>query len=514
MVKNRKYLFLSVFLCGMTVLAVEFTASRMLQTVYGTSNIVWANVIGLTLLFLTMGYFIGGWLADRYPRPLLFYGLITAAGFSSIFFLLLTSLILRTTTLTLTQFNAGAIIGSFAGVFMAIAVPVTLLGCISPFAIRLGVPDVEHAGRISGRIYAISTWGSLLGTYLPVLWIIPVAGSRITAVIFGAVLLVVGLIGIWQEAESVRPKAAAAVACLLLIPFVVAWTPGGIKQTPGQVFETESPYNYIEVIKNRSCYYLFLNEGAAIHSFYCDDGSLPPQTSVYRTLTIAPLFAHPEDFQNHPVQNVAIVGLGAGTIAKLMTRVYGEMRFDGIELDPKIVDVGRKYFDMNEPELNVHVGDGRYKLNKLAGGYDVVVIDAYKPPYIPWHLTTVEYFEEVKSKLNESGSIAINVYRPGRDRRLVNAMVATLMRVFPSIYTIDARGDNTIIVATVKPTRHENVQQNFDALVTDDTEIIPSAMEVFHAGLKPLEPSDVIFTDQVAPVEPLIDSMVLRQLRL
>ncbi len=165
----------------MSTLAIEFTTSRMLQTVYGTSNIVWANVIGLVLFFLTLGYFLGGRIADRNPSPRLFYQLVTAAGFSGAFFLLLTSVILKAAANAMAMINVGALVSSFFGVIFALAVPITLLGCISPFAIRLGMRDVNEAGRISGQMYAISTWGSLLGTYLPILFVIPQAGSRLTS---------------------------------------------------------------------------------------------------------------------------------------------------------------------------------------------------------------------------------------------------------------------------------------------------------------------------------------------
>jgi hypothetical protein len=188
----------------MSTLAIEFTTSRMLQTVYGTSNIVWANVIGLVLLFLTLGYFVGGRLADRRPHPHVFYQLVSWAGFSSVFFLLLTSVMLRTAVTALSTLNVNAIISSLIGVIIALAVPITLLGCVSPFAIRLAVQNVSEAGRISGRIYAISTWGSLLGTYLPVLLTIPLLGSRITAVLFGTLLFIIGIIG--QFPPKFSPK--------------------------------------------------------------------------------------------------------------------------------------------------------------------------------------------------------------------------------------------------------------------------------------------------------------------
>ena len=195
---NRKYLYLTVFIAGMSTLAVEFTTSRMLQTVYGTSNIVWANVIGLVLLFLTLGYFLGGKLADKRPFPAAFYQLVTLTGFSSVFFLLLTSVVLKSAAAAMADLQVGAIVGSLVVVVLALAIPVTLLGCMSPFAIRLAVQDVGEAGSVSGRIYAISTMGSLLGTYLPVLITIPLLGSRITAVLFGTVLMIIGLVGLWQ----------------------------------------------------------------------------------------------------------------------------------------------------------------------------------------------------------------------------------------------------------------------------------------------------------------------------
>ena len=226
----------------------------MLQTVYGTSNIVWANVIGFTLFFLTMGYFIGGRLADKYPDPKPFYTLVTAAGAASIFFLLLTSVLLRSASSALAEINVGAIVSSLVGVIFALAIPITLLGCVSPFAIRLGVRNVEEAGRISGRIYAISTWGSLLGTYLPVLLVIPLAGSRLAALLFGTLQLLAGLFGLWLTNR--RRATLATGLSLFLIPIAAIWLQGDIKTYPGQLFETESAYNYIQVVESDGCNYL------------------------------------------------------------------------------------------------------------------------------------------------------------------------------------------------------------------------------------------------------------------
>ena len=492
----------------MSTLAVEFTTSRMLQTVYGTSNLVWANVIGLVLLFLTLGYFIGGRWADKRPYPATFYTLVSTAGFTAVFFLLLTSVILKTAAAAMAAINVSALVSSLVGVILALAVPVTLLGCISPFAIRLAVQDVAEAGRVSGRIYAISTWGSLLGTYLPVLVTIPLLGSRVTAVLFGFFLLLIGLIGLWRDNR--QKGLIGFIAALLLAPVVLLWTPGNIKAYDGQLFETESAYNYVQVVRQGNCNYLLLNEGQAYHSFYCDGGAVS-RISVWSMMLAAPYFNAATD--DRTVENAAVIGLAAGTIAKQLTRVFGPIPIDGIELDPAIVQAGRDYFAMTDPNLRVIVGDGRYELNQLDGRYDLITIDAYKVPYIPWHLTTREFFQEVQAHLTADGVVGINVGRAPQDRSLVDAMTATLLTVFPTVQAIDVPGSlNTILVATNQPTVPENVAANLAQLAGDADPLLRAALETAVANLVPITPSDIVFTDERAPVETIVDTLVLRYL--
>ncbi len=501
---SRAYLFLTVFMAGMSTLAVEFTTSRMMQTVYGTSNIVWANVIGLVLLFLTVGYFLGGWLADRRPSTSVYYSLVALAGFCSVFFLLLTSVLLRGASEAMATLEIGAIAGSLLGVFFTLAIPMTFLGCISPFAIRLAVRDVNEAGRISGRIYAISTWGSLLGTYLPVLLVIPLAGSRLTAVVFGGLLLLAGLVGLWQTNR--RAVLAGSLSILVLAPFIWLWTRGDIKRYDGQLFETESAYNYVQVVRKDDCNYLLLNEGQAYHSYYCDGGRVP-RVSVWSIMLAAPFF------NRYPVQveKLGVIGLAAGTIPKQYTRVFGPLAIDGIELDPAIVQVGRDYFALNEENINILVGDGRYELNHLPGGYDVITIDAYKVPYIPWHMTTREFFSEVRRQLTDDGIVAMNVGRAPEDRRLVEAITTTLLDVFPTVHAVDVPGAlNTILFATKQPTSSENLRLNLSALDPAVDPLLREALQTAVANQVPAAGGNLIFTDERAPVETIIDSLVLR----
>jgi spermidine synthase len=330
------------------------------------------------------------------------------------------------------------------------------------------------------------------------------AGSRVTAVIFGGLLLLVGLIGLWRSDR--RAGGMALLLPLILAPFVWTWTQGSIKAYEGQLFETESAYNYVQVIRNGDCNYLLLNEGQAYHSFYCDGGRVP-RISVWSIMLAAPFF----NPGTPSVDSLGVIGLAAGTIPKQYTRVFGPIPVDGIELDPAIVQAGREYFALDDPNINVIVGDGRYELNQLQSAYGVITLDAYKVPYIPWHLTTQEFFREVRAHLSNEGVLAINVGRAPHDRRLVEAITATLQTVFPSVHAIDVPGAlNTILVATVQPTTAENLRANLEQLDPGADPLLREALEMAVTHLVPTVAGEVIFTDERAPVETIIDSLVIR----
>jgi len=260
-----------------------------------------------------------------------------------------------------------------------------------------------------------------------------------------------------------------------------------------------------------NCNYLLLNEGQAYHSFYCDGGRVP-QISVWSIMLAAPYFNDPQQVvADNPVENMAVIGLAAGTIPKQFTRVFGPLPVDGIELDPAIVETGREYFALNEPNINVIIGDGRYELNRLPGRYDLITLDAYKVPYIPWHLTTQEFFQEVRDHLTADGVLAVNVGRVPGDRRLVEALTATMLAVFPSVHAIDVPGSlNTILVATVQNTRSENLGANLDRLPNSVDPLLRTALVTAQGNLVPTKAAEVVFTDERAPLETLVDSIVLR----
>ena len=502
----KSYLSLAVFTAGMTSLAVEVSASRLLGIVFGTSNLVWANIIGLMLVYLTAGYFLGGRWADRSPSLRTFYRLLAWAAFTAGLVPAVAHPVLRFAAKAVENFDAAVMAGSFFAVLVLFAAPVTLLGCISPFAIRLALSDSAQAGRVSGQMYAISTLGSIVGTFAPTLWLIPTIGTARTFLVFAGALLLVALIGLWRESPR-RALLTLWMPLALVLSSFLALT-GSIKPVEGLLYETESEYNYIQVVQRGETRYLLLNEGQGIHSMYH-----PRQLETFGTwdyFLAAPYF-NPSPHTPGDVHSLALVGLAAGTIAKQYTAVYGAIPIDGFEIDPGIVAVGRAYFDMTEPNLNVVVQDGRWALSRSGKRYSVVGVDAYRLPYIPWHLTTREFFAEARAHLTDDGALVINVGRTFSDRRLIEAMVGTLQSVFPSVYVVDVPDTfNSVVFATVQPTRAGNLHDNLTGLGADAPLFLKSVLLRTLQNLQATPASNIVFTDDVAPVEQLTNSIVIR----
>ncbi len=499
MQNKTKWLYLTVFVSGMTSLAVELAASRLIEPYFGTSNLVWASIIGLILLYLTAGYALGGRWADRSPKSETLYSIVAWAAFAVGLVPFVARPVLLIASRGFADFNAGMLAGSFGAVLVLLSVPVTLLGCVSPFAIRLAVSDVATSGSAAGRIYAISTAGSFLGTFLPVLVTIPNIGTRNTFLLFAFILLAVALIGLGRRAVTFlwMPPVLIALAVLLRAQVV--------KPFEGAIYESESAYNYIQVVERDGVRYLLLNEGQGIHSVY--DPKNLRTFGTWDYFLIAPYF-NPPPYLPSQVKRVAVIGLAAGTIARQYTEVYGPLAMDGIEIDGRIVQAGRDYFDMNEPNLNVIVSDGRYALAHSTAHYDVIGIDAYRLPYIPWHLTTREFFLLVRAHLTEEGVVVVNVGHTEDDYRMVEAMTATLQDVFQSVHVVNLPGTfNAILYATVKPSTPDNLRANLPGLAQ------PILRQVATDALKNLRPATagaMVFTDDKAPVEQMTNAIVLR----
>lgn len=512
-----KYLSTLVFVGGAVTLGVELSASRLLEPAFGNNQLVWAALIGLILLYLAIGAWLGGKLADRFPHR---RGLEITATLGALGVALIPAAspwILRWAATGLETFQVGPLLGSLVSVLLLFSIPITLLGTISPWAVRLLLDDLTHAGQVAGRLYAVATMGSLLGTFLPVLWLIPAYGTRWTFYLLSLTLLIVLVIGTLRQ----RHRWVALLALVIVLGMALgsapsttirrSWDDGAAGQI---IYEDESLYNYIAVRQWGSERHLKLNDGVGIHSVAHPASVL--SLGIWDYFLLAPFFQ--SRVQLAP-QNLLVIGLAAGTVSELYTNIYGPLPITGIELDPQIIEVGQTYFGMNQPNLTAVAADGRRWLAQqpATARWDVIVIDAYRPPYIPFHLTTVEFFTLVQQHLATDGVVAINVGRTATNYELVDTLAATLGQVFPTVYAIDEPGppnalSNSLLIASSQP---QTDLPNFAEQLAQLPASLPAEFQAFaqrallQTRLLPSSSADsIIFTDDHAPVEQVVHRII------
>jgi spermidine synthase len=488
---RNRFLQLLVFVVGSASLGAEIAAARLMAPFFGASTIVWANTIGVVLVALSLGYWLGGRLADRHPH---LRGLCLVVMGAAVL-LAVVPLVARpffdVSVDALDSVSAGAFVGSLVGVLFLVAIPVILLGACSPYALRLTVPDVEHAGRVAGRLYAISTAGSLVGTMLAALVLIPFAGTQRTFLAFALALALAAAAGLgWRFLAM-----PAALAAALLLPT------GTIKAAgDGRViYEDESALQYIRVLEEPDgTRVLELNEGQAQHSVYRPGDHL--SGGYWDAMLVLPFTG-----LQRPPRRVAILGNGAGTTARGYGHFFPQARIDGVEIDPDLEEVGRRYFDMSSAgQLTVHNEDARPWLRRTDETYDVIVLDSYRQPYVPFYLATREFFELARDRLAADGVLVVNVGHPEGNDDLEKVIGRTLAAVFPDVLRDPFDDTNTLLVAS----GHASVGR------------LRAARRALPRGLRDLARGELektgrrlgggsVYTDDRAPVEWLVDRSIL-----
>jgi spermidine synthase len=478
-----------VFGAGIGALATEITASRLLAPYFGSSTIVWANLIGIVLAALALGYWLGGRIADKHPRPPVLGFVVLGGSFCVAVIPFAAKPFLDLTIEGLDRASLGAVAGSFISVLLLFAPPVVLLGMVSPFAVRLAVSSIDSAGAVAGRLYALSTAGSLLGTFLPALVLIPAIGTQRTFLVTAALVAFSAcfLLGLRYLVVGV------VLAALLVLP------PGAVKAQAGVIHEETSFYQYIQVVQRPDGrHLLYLNEGVAVHSVWRPDSVLTGgEWDTY--LALPPLLGR-------PLERVAILGNAGGTTARALGVYYPRAAVDGIELDPAVTRVGRRYFGLSDNRrLTIHDQDARPFLRSTDTKYDLIVVDAYHQPYVPFYLATQEFFELVRERLAPDGIVALNVAATPDDKRLVDAVAGTLATEFAQVAEWPALRFNTFVLGFAQPlTRRELVRR----LRSGPRDLAP-LRELLAREARPVAPSSDPWTDDRAPVEWVTDRMIV-----
>ncbi|MCB0831088.1 MAG: fused MFS/spermidine synthase, partial [Solirubrobacterales bacterium] len=382
---------------------------------------VWANTIAIVLVALSIGYWLGGKLADRRPDLNSLCATVLAGAILVTLVPFFARPFLGASVDAFDELSVGVFAGSLVGVLVLLAIPVMIFGAVSPWALRIAMDstDLEHAGQLAGRLYALSTAGSLIGTLASAMVTIPLIGTQRTFILFALLVAVVASIGLRKVWPALVP---AAVACAALVPV------GTIKaSSEGDViYEAETPHQYIRVVETDDGERrLELNEGQAVHSIYrpgeylvgnyWDEHLVLPFVASPQVTGASPEVTPSANSDPGPGNSpdwpgrIAILGNAAGTVARAYGRFYPDTEVDAVEIDGKVTEVGREYFGLNNPNMTVHTEDARPWLEAADPVYDVIMVDAYHQPYIPFYMATKEFFELVRDRLRPGGVVLINV---------------------------------------------------------------------------------------------------------
>ncbi|MCL6517016.1 fused MFS/spermidine synthase [Alicyclobacillus sp.] len=504
---STRFLYLYVTVTGAAVMALELAASRFVAPYFGTSMMVWANIIGLILLCMSIGYWIGGRVADRRPHPPLLLSITLVAGLWSALLPAFGQIIFSRMSGGILGTPVSVIIVSFAAILVVFAPPVLLLAMVSPFAIRLVHASPDEVGKAAGNLYAFSTAGSLIGTFGTAFGTIPLLGTRATLWMWAVLLIGVSAIGLSRPIWRWVGASGTAVPAVLALALPSA-TPS---HTGGEVlYAKDTLYQHVQVERDPDgTTALIYNEGGGIQSLRRPGDALNPE-DYYDDYLVLP------DLAADAGPSVLVLGSAGGTIPHLMN-VYDRDRFPnlhitGVEIDGDVIPLDARYFGLRPGEADLVQQDARAYVRQAAAEgrrYDIAIVDAYSEQiYIPFHMSTSEFFREVRSILTPRGLVALNVNAVSPDSALLRSMERTVASAFPHVYVMKARGAyNYIVVGSQIPVDLDHLRH-----LSASSPLVPIAEE-WQSGLRDIsDPAatakGLLLTDDRAPVEMLTDSMI------
>jgi predicted membrane-bound spermidine synthase len=485
-------------------MGAEVAAGRLLAPAFGTSTLVWSALIGVVLGGLALGAMLGGrW--SRRPKAL--RETFLAIAIAGILLVLLPAMARPLMRATLEQFLHGhlvLLVFGFASVLVLLVVPVILLGAASPVLLHCSTRDRADVGRTAGRLSALGTMGSLAGTFVCGIVLVPLFGTEATFRACGGLALCVGVLGFHLASISLpfwRRAAIVIAACLsglasLVIPHATAR--GG---SPALV-QRETAQNYIRVIDDADHRTLYLNEGYAAQTIARHDQRAYLR-GVWGYYAVAPAFT------KRAPSRILVLGLGGGTSARDYKERLPTADVVAVEIDAGIVDVARTHFGL-PGSVDVHVEDARAFLAHDTSTYDLVVVDAFQFPYVPFQLTTREFYEDVRRHLREGGAVMVNVGRKADQLDIVHAVASTLETAFPRVSGVNVRHTtNTILVATAHDLQDAGGAKNVS--FSDEERHVLDELDPLAPWVVPAS-QRLVLTDDRAPVEWLTHRIVLREL--
>ncbi len=502
---NKLFLYLTEFFAGMSVMAVELGASRLLAPYFSSSQIVWTIIIGTIMIAMALGNIYGGKSADKNPEPgRLYTRILAAALWIALIPVFGKYIILGISALLIFTVNSNfLVIAAFAACMVIFVFPLFLLGTVTPSLARYSVESLEDSGKTVGTLNAFNTIGSIIGTFVPTFITIPAVGTSITMLIFAGILTILCIIYFINSRTH----------CKRIIVSVIIFSACCITGTDnsfafwenGLAYEGESVYNYLQVKESNSNVILSTNVLFGVQSVYMKDEGL---TGMYYDYALAaPLMTGTVN------ADILVLGMGTGTYALQCRKYFGSTNIEGVEIDEKITKLSRKYFHLPD-NINVTTYDGRAFLNAVDKKYDVIMVDAYQDITIPFQMSSVEFFTLVKEHLSENGVMVVNMNMQGSGDGNINQYLSdTISSVFSEVYTIDVdNSTNRELFASNNKDLYNIFKENTRTIQNRELALL---MEHVSASLSKYNPGNYILTDDKAPVELLgievIDGLIQKE---
>lgn len=508
-INHKLFLYMTEFFAGMSVMAVELGASRLLAPYFSSSQIVWTIIIGTIMIAMALGNIYGGRSADKNPNPDKLYGrILIAAIWIAAIPVLGKYIILLISGVLIVTINTNFLIwAAFLACMIIFVFPLFLLGTVTPSLVKYTVDSLEDNGKIVGNLGAFNTIGSIIGTFVPTFVTIPAVGTSITFYIFAGILL---LLAIVYFISAKRSKVKCIVAGALFVVCCVSNVNDSFAfWDKDLIYEGESIYNYLQVSEDEESVILSTNVLFGVQSVYMKEDGL---TGMYYDYAMAaPLMAGVNEKDE---TNMLILGMGSGTFATQCDKYFEGISVEGVEIDEKITDLAREYFELPS-NVKVTTYDGRAYLAATDKKYDVIMVDAYQDITIPFQMSTIEFFTMVKEHLTENGVMVVNMNMHGEKKGSINEYISdTISDVFENVYTIDVEGSsNRELYAFSDEQALETFERNVE--LTDDYDLRNLAFDI-EENMIEYKGGNNIMTDDKAPVELLgmevIDDLIKEEL--
>ncbi len=429
----QKYILeLIVFICGAAVMVLELVGSRTLAPYLGTSIFVWTSLIGIILGSLSLGYYLGGRISDKHPNYKIFSAVILGSAIYIFFIALFKFSFLIFLMEKISGIRAGSVIASF----VLFSPPSVMLGMVSPYAVKLKIKDLSHSGSTVGNLYAISTIGSIAGTFLAGFYLIPSFGT--TNIIY-AIAVVLTLTSILTYAKNFAIKRLLFLL-LVMIFFALQGFSRRVLAEQGYI-DVDTRYSrviiYEQDVEDRLARFMSCDTNSNSAMFLDSDELVFEYTKYYD------LAAH----FNPNFKKALMIGGAAYSYPKYYLQKYPKAEIDVVEIDAQLTELARQYFRLKEnSRLNIFHQDGRIFLNKTDKKYDVIFGDAYRSDHsIPYQLTTIETVKRMYDILNDNGVVLINIISAieGDRGKFLRAQYKTFNSVFPQVHLFYVRTNNS-----------------------------------------------------------------------